>query len=706
MHKIKLIEHRRLSVILDIDGAQVELTKRMNKLSQSSNNDLSQIIDSIECAIKNHEPLRSFSDILNRTNILRILESLFFDITYELWQEEYSKQYANGNQDFIGIFTAVFGFRPPAHMKVNSLVDKMHRFSKKYKEELSIEKYHISSDQYTINQLNADGNIITYDINGQTISMCSSGHTNIQSAKNVLLSLNILRDGFRTKSSEKLKRGINMVGPKAAASIIETFFYIEAKEYFCEFIPNQAIISRNKFHPRKVIKEYFSTTRHPFFNNILNGMEEKIQEVDDSLIESSKQEIYSDENEWTLYLRGLNGAHQYTLKFIGAPILIKECQQYLRLIAEAKISSGQSFAKSLYTIYLSISHGINVLCNKLNIRISSISELNPLSVRALNAYLLQKSGYSLEAQRRILIYLRALYDFISCSGEEKIDPFDGLKIPDHSKNITIPTSQKLLSEIVKNLSLLPKEVELAFLTACSVGARAKSICSLTVDKLYYEDGGYKLKVSYDKTATRRRISGEPDCIIHKIQEGLASKLIAYIKETEDLRSKIKKPYIFVYSISNYREGTHRQPRILSAQRFKNEMDKLLNSLDLYDGNGQRISCSFKTIRAEVGRALFSAGASENDVAHKLGNSPVVARKHYHYEYPEEEANRYNEQYATIENSVRNEIAKIRGSDIASMDRHTVLYGYCNKGACHIKNDCTSCPQRIICNDLIDGGKPL
>ena len=109
----------------------------------------------------------------------------------------------------------------------------------------------------------------------------------------------------------------------------------------------------------------------------------------------------------------------------------------------------------------------------------------------------------------------------------------------------------------------------------------------------------------NKTATRRRISGEPDCIIHKIQEGLASKLIAYIKETEDLRSKIKKPYIFVYSISNYREGTHRQPRILSAQRFKNEMDKAVSierrfkAMKAFYDAGIRTTCFISPIFPEI-----------------------------------------------------------------------------------------------------------
>lgn len=707
MRIITLFEHNRLSDILKIDGMQVELTKRANNVAQAPYEELSAIIDCIECTLQNGESLKPYAEALNKTNVLRILEALFFDVTYALWITRYPQEFGQGTQDFVGIFEAVFGFCPPTHMKENSLVKKLRQYAKDYKNKLNSEKYHITSNQYTINQLSIVGNIITFEINEKEVSFCLSGHKNLINAGNVLLTLNTIREGFQTQSAEIIKKGIKMVGPKAAASLIENFFSDEAKVFFGEIIPKRTILIHEKFYPRKVIKEYFSNTRHPYIIDVLGCMEEKIHDIDEQLIESSKQELYSEMNEWVLFQNGLNGAHQYTLHFYGDPMLVEECKQYLRVIAETKIISGQPFARELYSINLCFLKGIEILYDKLGLKITSITELRSVIVNALNAYLAQKSGYKLITQRRILIYIRALFDFISCTRATcEEDPFDGFKMPKAKKNLTIPTARDILVEIAKKSSVLPEEVSLAFLTACSVGARAESICGLTVDDLYNEDDGYKLKVHYNKTAVRNRINGKPDWVIHKLENELADKLMTYIKSTEDLRAKLNQPYIFVYDTPNYRGDTHRQPRILTAHRFRDEMSKMIKALNIYDHDGYLVPCSFRNIRAEVGRALFSDGASESDVAGKLGNSPTVARKHYHFEYPEEEANRYNKQYEMIENTVRREIEE-KGASIAELpEKHTVLYGYCTRGNCNNKNDCSTCPQRIVCTGQVNGDKLL
>ena len=83
----------------------------------------------------------------------------------------------------------------------------------------------------------------------------------------------------------------------------------------------------------------------------------------------------------------------------------------------------------------------------------------------------------------------------------------------------------------------------------------------------------------------------------ELEDELASELIEYIHKTEDLRSQLEIPYIFVYQSERRRKGSQRKPSVVTAAILFRATKKYSGGLNLFDKDGFPIICSPRRIRA-------------------------------------------------------------------------------------------------------------
>lgn len=523
----------------------------------------------------------------------------------------------------------------------------------------------------------------------------------MRNAAYVLNALTDIRIGLTTKDEFVLKKGICLLGPLASLSLMDLFFKDVAKEFFCNLSIVGVHETRALLQPRKILKEYFGDARSEFYNELLNELESLLPGHNEYLTKSNTDVLYTNDDIWTLYNFYADQIHLLNLVFSGTPNLIAEIQSYLRHKAQRYINSGKPFSLHLYRVWAQLSIAINFIYDEQDNLLESILDLTVLDIQELQAYLAQETDYELATQREVFIYLKAFYKFTLLQNEDlAFTSPKTLKFPKfkaRSKSHTVPITQEALSTMLVNLDKLPAYIRLAFLLCASTAARANSICLLTPDSLQKSGGVCTVAIFYQKTYEYRVNKGKSTFIIHKIPEKLYDELFDYIQQTQELRSLLETPYIFVYRSSNYRVGTMRPPNVLRADSFNYEIKKFLNNVHLYNDIGERVKCGFRNIRAEVGRAMFAEGKTEKEVAAKLGNSEVVARYNYDAVYPADEAELYNQQYKITVEQVK-KIIETTSSNNSSQILHTqkTLYGQCNaKKVCCNRNDCLKCPQRII-----------
>jgi len=340
--------------------------------------------------------------------------------------------------------------------------------------------------------------------------------------------------------------------------------------------------------------------------------------------------------------------------------------------------------------------------NELAFDLDSVLDLTIFDLQHLQAHLAQMTTLKPRTQRTILFELRSFYNYIA-SKTHKLgqSPFKGFVFPQVTSGTSTriqPISQKALKVLFQNMQNLPEHVQLALEISVVTGARANSICQLTTEALYQSAEGYSVKIHYQKTADYRLARGKSPYVIHELPEVLAKKLLAYIRQTEPLRSQLDGPYIFVYRSKSHRKNTQQKPFVLQAETFSDELQKILDASVQYDANSEPMKAYFRNIRAAVGRALFASGASDKDVALKLGNSPTAAGTSYNTKPPSEDAEDYNRHYELTLGTVRAGIeARSSVVNIPRKAPREELFGLCHAQApCTNPNDCKSCSQRIVC----------
>ena len=149
--------------------------------------------------------------------------------------------------------------------------------------------------------------------------------------------------------------------------------------------------------------------------------------------------------------------------------------------------------------------------------------------------------------------------------------------------------------------------------------------------------------------------------------------------------------LLVYQDLHRRAGTHLPPRVLNGKCLQYFICNILSKANIRDADGVIDRESLRSIRAEVGRALFASGKSADEVSSFLGNSPAVASQSYNKCYPTDEARKYNSFYKeTLEKSA------FSSNNIEPKEQNrTVMFGTCSSSKVCNGKDCRTCPERIV-----------
>ena len=413
----------------------------------------------------------------------------------------------------------------------------------------------------------------------------------------------------------------------------------------------------------------------------------------------------SDKSQWILYYLRANNPFRRTVAFHHSEGINQEVRNFLRNVAQIRITSQTEYVVLVYDNWYYIDSGLRILTES-GVHLNSILDIQPTDCLYLQSCLAQRSEYKEKTQRHIIQVMMRFYNFTAKrSGITGKSPFDYIHLPKRSEGKhTPPITAEALELIKDRISSLPAHFRIAFTIAILTGARASSICLLTTDAIVQKEDGYELVMQNKKTEMRHTMSNRPTFTRWKLPDEFVKVLFDYIESTKEIRSKLDVPYLLVYYPPNYRTGSKRPPAVLTPSTFADQIAKLMRDTPLYRTDGTPVKCNFMSIRAEFGRAMFAAGASADDVARALGNTPQVAAMNYNTMSARDEAELYHRHYDAAFAAVREKIETRydKEKNVILLPSHAspkpVMYGNCvspEDKPCN-GNNCDECPQRIVC----------
>ena len=710
MHSITFTNIKNTSYIAIIDGTPVEFSRAMNKTKYGDCDALSEYVDSIEQFLAQGLPLAPLSSRMNGVNMLRLLNGHFREQTIREWLHFISSDITIPTRT---AFINYFGFEHNKTVFPCEFGQKLYDMSvqehkiikeKKKNDEAALKRYseraralykivsQIENEvsltrEWVVKKQHISNNITSYQINGQEISFCLSGHADLCSAKIIADYLLSLEKAFSVGNSNQIRGIIKKFGSKAAFQILDCFFHDEATHFFQSEFVSDVLYERKKPTPCSFLKSFFGgrcDSEDTHYLELINILEAQIPALEDILITSSPYEMSKRSSKWVLFYHKQTSLRKCTINFPNRHPLQEEMTQLnLYLYNNYSSSAGDVFQR----IQEHNCAFLKLLKIKGTQSISSALDLTSWDIRDYTASTTAIDGLALTTVRRDLFCIRSFLYYLDPQVAEKILPLS--IIPSQMPNVTRPIDASVIEKIAEHRSELPEYIWLAFQVFAETGARAGSVFALTTENLIALDGHCVVRMYYKKASGKKAESGTPSYVIHSISDGLAESLQAYIRNTEIQRALLKRNYIFVYQCETFRTNSKRMPSVLTSSTFSHHLQKLCREHCIYDREGQLPAWSARSIRAEVGRSLFSRGASPETVAAKLGNTPAVAKMHYDSMYPADEANLRRALYEqTLE-------ATVTQTRCPSVSKLTPMYGSCEADReCHNKNDCRNCSPRI------------
>lgn len=696
---IEIIDTSGFYWSVSIDGNVIHLGKRLCRVDFGNADNLNSVLKDIEDVfIWRH----TFSDIQSRTNtfnLLILLNSIYYESTSELFQYHCAETMKQCDTPFAETFTKVFGSRPEKKYRRLSIVSEI---SKIYKDihfqfygplKLKRSKY-ASNSQFCVKYFSATWNVISYTINDEPLDICLSGKTHLVEATNVLSVIENLQEALASEDKTTIISIFEEVGYLNALDIIR-ICYPELAVCFFTKIAERMVRTRQRVHPFSLLKNYIKTVPYQgnarqFFYTLLEQLENNVPYYDEQLIAGNEQELLSDKGAYTLYFRNANTLYSTELVFIGDFQLRKECKEFC--LSYAKFGSKNLNIEKASHVSGIFRQLFSIMFNNLDIYIESIVSLTSSDVKILLSYLIQSSEFAYTTIKKRILLLGKFYAYIT--GMEPTNPasaFYKLKLPIGESIHTTPISKDAKECIIREISTAPPVYSVGIKIAFATGMRDGTFDTLTTDSLVYTQGHYVIRYFLKKTYKYRIENGLPVYNECQIPDELAMEIKEFIRQTKDLRSQLDKPYLLVYQDLHRRAGTHLPPRVLNGKCLQYFICNILSKANIRDADGVIDRESLRSIRAEVGRALFASGKSADEVSSFLGNSPVVASQSYNKCYPTDEARKYNSFYReTLEKSA------FSSNNIEPKEQNrTVMFGTCSSSKVCNGKDCRTCPERIV-----------
>ena len=744
MHDIRIESEDHSYVHVVIDGIGVALSRCHTSISSFNVEIISKLLDDLKERLNTGRSLVDLAPAINGKNMLKLLDAFYFDEIMAYWKRQCEMIQAT-DYSFNKMFVRCFGFRYSTYSgdsvplfeslrnyyyisfeKTNDSINgtkqqkliknkilpdhEVRAFNRKYDRIVSaINKDCSFNTDYVIIAVSRSNNVVTYSINGQHWEICLAGRPEMGYAAEILEQIRKLQTALCENDLDTLKQVCSRLGGKATCNLIGVLFPTKGIEFFCNY--HKEIVYSKREQPAlvRLLQSIFGCYATPYYLTLLSAMETQLPELNDYLVSSSIDEMKEDLPSWKLYYYDCCHLMSVCIIFdveLLSEMLIQEFQAFLRHTVATRIAAGTEFVIHVRNVWGDINRCLKVLAiHKSKLGFTSVLDLTSYDVLFLQSYFSQKADLQYSTWRSSMIRLKALYSYtlLNSMHDEKahISPFKNVSFPPAELNPTKPVAMISLNTIQDRIDRAPAYIKLAFYLFIITGARASSIFLLTTDCLQKQnDGTYVLSVFSFKTEISHTLSNRPNVVKHKIPDKIATALLEYINNTDTLRKQLEKPHIFVYQSPKFRNETKRKPTVLTREAFCDEIAKLIVGEQLYDESGEPLRLTPMQIRAEVGRKLFSEGATASEVAAKLGNTPQIAKQHYNSQYPSDEARMYNELYSkTIEPNL---VAETEQNAVAlfSLGKQS-MYGECYSSVpCKNENDCRTCHQRLVCADAV------
>ena len=555
----------------------------------------------------------------------------------------------------------------------------------------------LNNGLFRIEIIGINNNTVIYEINGIPWELCLVGRKEMRNINNVMSNLLRIDNALKTYNSSDLNKAIDRFGGSSSLSLLYTLFKDDTIVFFSWYAQKITVEDNDILYPSKIAKDFFGkgASRYKYYPELLSLLESKVQDNHDYLVGLNDKVLHSDARLWKLYRKVETALYTCTLDYTNISLhLMHEAQDYMRNCAKKMIKQEADYERYIENKWKYISRGIDILQDSQGKELNSVLELTTLDIQYLQAYLAQSSPYATGSQRRLLLFLHGFFIFVRNNTENDTlpDPFRHIKLPNTTDKNIAPVSTHVMDVLRLSASELPQVVNLIHMMASITGARANSIFLLTTDDIYYNEttDTYSVRITNNKTKRMRSEKGLPiSQQYHDLPHKYAHELFEFIDKTKHLRAQLKKPYIFVYEPS-HRNGSTRLPQVMSVNAYWKQINKVLRSTNEYEED-LPLNCNMRRIRAEVGRAMFHQGKTATEVAHKLGNSPVISGRHYNKQYPSDEAQQYNQlyQHTIVSNLSNNEIS------LNNNESNGTMYGTCkSKKKCPHPNNCLDCSKLI------------
>ena len=90
MHNIARTGGNGRQCIMNIDGIEIILSKRNNRMNITDIEELSAVFGEISYLFQNHKPINDLPKKLCGVNILRIMDTFFYSAAFEYWKSEFT----------------------------------------------------------------------------------------------------------------------------------------------------------------------------------------------------------------------------------------------------------------------------------------------------------------------------------------------------------------------------------------------------------------------------------------------------------------------------------------------------------------------------------------------------------------------------------------------------------------------------------------
>ena len=490
-----------------VNGKSIRLFRRNTKINLEDLTEVEMLIANVENALSTGAPLDAFAARIGGNNLFRILDALFFDDALRRWCSHYTSISANSIPCFRTAFKSFFGFYHPITDNCTDLFSCIHSFSINMNQTQRDKAVVLSasSQNYRVDLIAVNNNSYEYSVNGVCVSICLRGKTGFRSANEFLSALLEYESALVSRDYSAIMKAIHNLGAAASLRIAYCLFRKHLTDFLFAFALSEAETKRKRLYPRNFLKHFFGSHITEHHLSVLDDLERLMPKVDKHLIENNKDEIRSDKDSWVLYEKNGEKVERFHIMFGNTPYA-KEAKAYCLVVAQRYERAGNSYASHILKLAGDLLRVATCLENANLPPIESVLELTAFQTKALIIYFNLACNYSLKTQRRILYNIKQFYDYIQSKSKTYGTSFP-CKIPNANRNPTKPLTNSTLLGVLDRLHSAPRVVELALLLCIILGARAKSICNLTVNDFVLEDDGiWYVKITLFKTLGQKQNS--------------------------------------------------------------------------------------------------------------------------------------------------------------------------------------------------------